>query len=75
MPDAQTMTLLLRDLSRGDKQAFDRLIPLVYAELRRIASAQLRSERPGHTLQPTALYRPSPPCATGTPPRRGSTVN
>lgn len=55
MADPHTVTLLLRDLAGGDKQAFDRLIPLVYGELRRIAEAQLRSERPGHTLQPTAL--------------------
>jgi RNA polymerase sigma factor (TIGR02999 family) len=54
-PDAQTVTALLRNLAEGDKQAFDRLIPLVYGELRRIAEAQLRSERPAHTLQPTAL--------------------
>jgi RNA polymerase sigma factor (TIGR02999 family) len=55
MPDARTITLLLRELADGEKQAFDRLLPLVYGELRRIAEAQLRSERPGHTLQPTAL--------------------
>ena len=33
----------------------DRILPIVYAELRRLAAAYLRSERPGHTLQPTAL--------------------
>jgi RNA polymerase sigma factor (TIGR02999 family) len=55
MADAQTVTLLLRELARGDKAALDRLIPLVYDELRRIARGQLRRERPGHTLQPTAL--------------------
>jgi RNA polymerase sigma-70 factor (ECF subfamily) len=55
MPDARTVTLLLRDLAGGDQGAFDRLVPLVYDELRRIADGQLRRERPGHTLQPTAL--------------------
>jgi RNA polymerase sigma factor (TIGR02999 family) len=55
MPDAQTVTLLLRELAEGDQAALDRLIPLVYDELRRIARGQLRKERPGHTLQPTAL--------------------
>jgi len=55
MANAQNITLLLRELAGGEKEAFDRLIPLVYAELRRIAQAQLRSERSGHTLQPTAL--------------------
>lgn len=39
----------------GDRQALDALIPLVYEELRRIAQHYLRNERPGHTLQSTAL--------------------
>jgi len=55
MADAQTVTRLLREFAGGDKAAFDRLVPLVYEELRRIADGQLRRERPGHTLQPTAL--------------------
>jgi RNA polymerase sigma factor (TIGR02999 family) len=55
MSDARTVTLLLRDLANGDQGALDRLVPLVYEELRRIAEGQLRRERPGHTLQPTAL--------------------
>jgi RNA polymerase sigma factor (TIGR02999 family) len=49
------ITLLLRSVRRGDRDAVDRLLPLVYAELRRIAGGYLRSERTGHTLQPTAL--------------------
>jgi RNA polymerase sigma factor (TIGR02999 family) len=53
---AQTdVTRLLADWGRGDKNALERLTPLVYAELRRIAARQLRREEPGHTLQPTAL--------------------
>jgi RNA polymerase sigma factor (TIGR02999 family) len=55
MPDARTVTLLLRELDGGDQAALERLVPLVYEELRRIAEGQLRRERPGHTLQPTAL--------------------
>jgi len=55
MSDARTVTLLLRDLAGGDQAALDRLVPLVYEELRRIAEGQLRRERPGHTLQPSAL--------------------
>jgi RNA polymerase sigma factor (TIGR02999 family) len=55
MANAPNITLLLREVGRGETEAFDQLIPLVYAELRRIAQAQLRNERPGHTLQPTAL--------------------
>ncbi len=49
------MTLLLGDWSRGDRTALNQLLPLVYAELRRVALRQLRKERPDHTLQPTAL--------------------
>jgi len=48
-------TEFLRDLSSGDTSAADRLMPLVYTELRQIAQGCLRNERPGHTLQPTAL--------------------
>ena len=55
MPSGQDVTGLLDDWSRGDRRALDRLLPLVYAELRRIAARQLRHERAGHTLQPTAL--------------------
>jgi RNA polymerase sigma factor (TIGR02999 family) len=46
---------LLRAWARGDIQARDDLVPLVYAELRRRAVAYLRQERRDHTLQPTAL--------------------
>ncbi|HEX7154619.1 MAG TPA: sigma-70 family RNA polymerase sigma factor [Thermoanaerobaculia bacterium] len=46
---------LLRQSREGDRQAMDELLPLVYEELRRIAAGYLRSQRPGHTLQPTAL--------------------
>jgi RNA polymerase sigma factor (TIGR02999 family) len=55
MPDTRSITPLLKELAGGERRAFDRLMPMVYAELRRIAEAQLMSERPGHTLQPTAL--------------------
>lgn len=49
------MTALLQAWGRGDEAAGDRLIPLVYRDLRRRAGACLRRERPGHLLQPTAL--------------------
>jgi RNA polymerase sigma factor (TIGR02999 family) len=49
------VTALLGELNVGRKDAYGRLIPLVYREMRRIAGAQMRSERVGHTLQPTAL--------------------
>jgi RNA polymerase sigma factor (TIGR02999 family) len=55
-PGAQgDITALLADVKNGRKDAFDQLMGMVYAELRRIARNQMRRERPGHTLQPTAL--------------------
>lgn len=51
----QEVTQLLADWARGDKSAFDKLLPLVHEELRRIARRQMSHERPGHTLQATAL--------------------
>lgn len=49
------VTELLHAWSGGDAAARDRLVPLVYEELRRRAAAHLRRERAGHTLEPTAL--------------------
>jgi len=49
------ITQLLQELKKGRTGAADELIPLVYDELRRIASRYMRRERMGHTLQPTAL--------------------
>jgi RNA polymerase sigma factor (TIGR02999 family) len=51
----QEVTQLLADWGRGDRAAFDKLYPLVHDELRRIARRQMSQERPGHTLQATAL--------------------
>jgi RNA polymerase sigma-70 factor (ECF subfamily) len=42
-------------VSDGDRQSLDSLLPVVYQELRRLAAAYIRNERPGQTLQPTAL--------------------
>ena len=55
MTENRPITVLLHAFSSGDKTALNDLIPLVYAELRKIADGHLRNERPGHTLQPTAL--------------------
>ncbi len=52
---ARTVTLLLRDWRAGDKGALDDLVPMVYAELRKLASGYLRGERVGHTFRPTDL--------------------
>jgi len=49
------VTQLLLAWSEGDQGALDRLMPLVYAELRRLAHGYIRNERAGHTLQTTAL--------------------
>ncbi len=53
--DPGEITLVLQGIARGDGQAADRLLPLVYEELRRLAAARMAREAPGHTLQPTAL--------------------
>ncbi len=49
------VTLLLAQLREGKQEAADQLFPLVYEELRRMAGAYMRRERPSHTLQATAL--------------------
>jgi len=51
----QEITQLLANWGRGDRSALDKLLPLVHAELRQIARRQISHERPGHTLQATAL--------------------
>jgi RNA polymerase sigma factor (TIGR02999 family) len=55
MATPRDVTTLLGDWSRGERTALNQLLPLVYAELRRVAARQLRRERADHTLQPTAL--------------------
>ena len=47
--------MLLRDVKSGNGEALDRLIPIVYDELRRLAAHYLRDERAAATLQPTGL--------------------
>lgn len=49
------VSALLRAWSDGDQSALERLTPIVYRELHRLAQAYMRHERPGHTLQTTAL--------------------
>lgn len=57
MDNAQSMpvTMLLQNWRRGDPSALERIAEIVHRELHRLAAAYLRRERPGHTLQPTAL--------------------
>ena len=49
------MTHILEAIQQGNPQAAEALLPLVYDELRRLAAHKMAAERPGHTLQPTAL--------------------
>ena len=53
--EAAEITQMLREWSDGKPEALENLLPLVYAELHRQAASYLRRERPGHTLQTTAL--------------------
>ena len=55
IPPSHEVTRLLLNWSNGERAALDRLMPVVYQELRKIAIGYLRGERPDHTLQPTAL--------------------
>lgn len=52
---ASQVTMLLDEIERGDSSAPEKLLPLVYEELRRLAQARMSKESPGLTLQPTAL--------------------
>jgi DNA-directed RNA polymerase specialized sigma24 family protein len=55
MASPDEVTRLLKQWANGDQSAVNALTPLVYGELRRLAASYMRSESPGHTLQPTAL--------------------
>lgn len=55
MSEPQTVTQLLRAWRQGDTDAPERLMPLIYDELKRLAQHAMRGERADHTLQPTAL--------------------
>lgn len=54
MPNEE-LTVLLKQLSEGDESAPEKLLPLVYDDLRRLANAYFANEKSDHTLQPTAL--------------------
>jgi RNA polymerase sigma factor (TIGR02999 family) len=55
MDEAHEVTQLLADWSEGDKAALEKLTPVVYEELRRLAHRYMHGQRPDHTLQTTAL--------------------
>lgn len=52
---SDNVTKLLLQISKGDESAVDKIFPLIYGELKKIANNYLRNERVNHTLQPTAL--------------------
>src|SRR5579871_4810281 len=54
-PERQLVTQLLQQWGSGNKAALDELMPIVYEQLRKLASKCLRAERPDHTLRATAL--------------------
>jgi len=55
MSSTQEITQLLQQWTDGNEEASEKLLPLLYAELRRMAQRYMRQERPDHTLQTTAL--------------------
>jgi RNA polymerase sigma factor (TIGR02999 family) len=55
MAASQEITRLLQNWSEGDQEALEKLMPVLYKELHRMAHRYMRQERPGHTLQTTAL--------------------
>ncbi|MBD3334381.1 MAG: RNA polymerase subunit sigma, partial [Candidatus Eisenbacteria bacterium] len=55
MPEAIDATSILCDVTDGGQNSVDKLFPLVYDELRRLAQAHMRDQPPDHTLQATAL--------------------
>jgi RNA polymerase sigma-70 factor (ECF subfamily) len=54
-PEKGDVTRLLNEMARGNPRAADKLLPLMYSELHRLAASYMRRERPDHTLQATAL--------------------
>jgi RNA polymerase sigma-70 factor, ECF subfamily len=55
MSDAHSVTLLLEQWNHGDREALDKLMPLIYEELHKMAKRYMSQQNPGHTLQTTAL--------------------
>ncbi len=68
-PTSQPVSDLLAKWRAGDEESLRRLLPVVYNELRRVAHYHLRKERPGHTLQTTALVHEAYLCLMKQQPR------
>ena len=60
-----SVTQILSAIEQGDPSRAEELLPLVYDELRRLAAAKLASEKPGQTLQATALVHEASRCRIG----------
>lgn len=52
---SENVTILLKSISNGSRENYDKVFAMVYAELRNIANKHMKGEKPSHTLQPTAL--------------------
>ena len=55
MSASHSVTKLLEQWNRGDREALDKLMPLIYEEFRKVARRYMSRQNPGHTLQTTAL--------------------
>ena len=60
MSASHSVTQLLEQWNNGDRSALDKLMPLIYAELRKMARRYMRQQNPDHTLQTTAVLEVSP---------------
>jgi RNA polymerase sigma factor (TIGR02999 family) len=69
-PNMTNVTQVLSEIEQGDPAATERLLPLIYVELRKLASAKLANEKPGQTLQATALVHEAYLRLVGTEPAR-----
>ena len=69
------VTRILSQVEAGDPAAASELLPLVYAELRKLAAGKLADEKPGHTLQPTALVHEAYLRLLGSEPGEGERFN
>jgi hypothetical protein len=67
------VTRILSQIESGDPSAAEQLLPLVYEELRKLAAAKLAHEKPGQTLQATALVHLTPTSDDGC--RQGTTLD
>src|SRR5262249_41876678 len=70
IPAMTELTRILRQIQEGDALPAEQLLPLVYDELRQLATQRLAKEKPGQTLQPTALVHEAYPRLVGADPKQ-----